>query len=258
MPSKDDDNLDPVPSMSATRGERASSAQARKATSRPAAGPTAKKAEKSSGGLLPSIALAGVVVLAGAFIWQNMQLSKALEDANQQRQQAEQRIAALEELLSSSNDEMGENAAAVAAKLKWADSEIRKLWGVAHDRNRKAIASNKDRIANTEARLKKLNSQVSATSKTASALDASVKKNTTNAREAIQRLGLAQETLNDVESSISAINNRLRKLESSQASGANKAEIAALKESVDSLEKWRLSTNRELNSLRASLGPAGI
>ena len=31
------------------------------------------------------------------------------------------------------------------AKLVWADSEIRKLWGVSYDTNRKAIAANKVR-----------------------------------------------------------------------------------------------------------------
>ena len=265
MPSKDDDNLDPVPSIRVTRGERNSSAAQRGPSNRPAAAPGVKAGgePRAKQGWLGNVALAGVVVLAGGFIWQNIQLSSALAAAQQQRTQAEERIVALEAMFTSSSDDVSQNAQVVAAKLKWADSEIRKLWGVAHDRNRKAIATNKDSIANVDARLKKLNSQAVAASKAATAntaavkqLDGRVKTSATDVREALQRLSLAQETLGELDSTIAQLSRRIGQLESAQRSGAaaDKQTVTALKDSVDSLEKWRLSTNREINRLQAIVG----
>jgi len=83
--------------------------------------------------LLIALAAAGA---AGYSYWLLMQAQVSLG-----AQQA--RIAQLEQRLSLSDDESSQSLTAVSAKVKESESEIRKLWGVAHDTNRKAIATNK-------------------------------------------------------------------------------------------------------------------
>src|SRR5690606_25375675 len=68
--------------------------------------------------------------LAGYAYWQLLESQKTTEAALV-------RIADLESRLALTGDESEASMAALQAKLKWADSEIRKLWGVAYDTNRK-------------------------------------------------------------------------------------------------------------------------
>lgn len=97
-------------------------------------------------------ALCGVGV-AGFAYWQLTLTQQALAAADL-------RIADLEGKFAMSDDEVSASTETMQAKLKWADSEIRKLWGVAYDTNRKAIASNKDNIAAVEKVAKNASKQV--------------------------------------------------------------------------------------------------
>src|SRR5690606_19966034 len=84
------------------------------------------------------LALVGVGI-GGYFGWQ-------LTETRTQLLASDARIAELENRLSMSSDESSQSLTQVDAKLKWADSEIRKLWGVSNDVNRKAIAANGEKI----------------------------------------------------------------------------------------------------------------
>jgi len=268
MPSKDDDNLDPVPSMRATRGDRASASAQRSATSRPAPGPKEAQRAKSSNAKganswVSTVALAAVTVVAAGFIWQNIQLSAALEQAQAERDAAGHRITALESMFDSSNDNMAETSEMVSAKLKWADSEIRKLWGVAHDRNRKNIAANSDGVKNVRAALKRVTTKADAASTSIKKLtedygklNTKVGRSSTDVSEALQRLTLAQESMSEIESTLSSLSTKMAALERAQKSqtSAGSNSVTAIKEQLDSLEKWRITTNRELTRLRAATG----
>jgi len=268
MPSKDDDNLDPVPSMRATRGDRASASKPRSAGARPAPSPNQSAASavnqaKPANNWVSTVALAAVTVVAAGFIWQNIQLSAALEQAQAERDLAGQRITVLESMFDSSNDNMAENSEMVSAKLKWADSEIRKLWGVAYDRNRKNISTNSDSIKSVNASLKRVTSKVdgaSASIKKLSAdygkLNTKVGRSGTDVSEALQRLTIAQESMSEIESTLASLSSKMAAIEKAQRaqSNAGSSSVAAMKEQLDSLEKWRITTNRELNRLRAASG----
>lgn len=89
------------------------------------------------------LALAGVAG-SGYLAWQ---LQVEQQNTSAMRDKLEGRIAELEGKLNMTEGEAMESAEAFKAKLVWADSEIRKLWGVAYDTNRKGIAENKDDIA---------------------------------------------------------------------------------------------------------------
>jgi len=76
---------------------------------------------------------------AGFLYWQLSETQKFLS-------LADIRIVDLESKFELSDDESTASTQTMQAKLKWADSEIRKLWGVSHDTNRKAISVNKSNI----------------------------------------------------------------------------------------------------------------
>ncbi len=104
--------------------------------SSPAARPVIQKSRLAPVAFV--FALAAIAV-AGFSYWQLMEAQKLL-------QSADARIAGLESKFEMSDDESTASVATMQAKIKWADSEIRKLWGVSYDTNRKAIAENKSAI----------------------------------------------------------------------------------------------------------------
>ncbi len=110
--------------------------QARSSAQSPAARPIVAKSRVAPFAfLLALLASAG----AGLAYWQLLETQKQLSDASS-------RIAELESKFAMSDDESTASVQTLQAKLKWTDSEIRKLWGVSYDTNRKAIATNKEDI----------------------------------------------------------------------------------------------------------------
>ena len=134
------------------RDEIASHQQRAGARARPrsnpnaAAPPPVRRARSPLAPFALLLALTGLG-LAGFLYWQVQGLQQALG-------QADSRIQELESRLELSDDESSQSVTAIRAKLKWADSEIRKLWGVSHDRNRKAIAENKQQLQAVEKTVK--------------------------------------------------------------------------------------------------------
>src|SRR5690606_36879218 len=82
----------------------------------------------------------------GYLAWELVQSQESLAEARQ-------RIAGLETRLNIDSDESSQTLDQIQDKLEWADSEIRKLWGVAQDTNRKRIVANEDNIANINRKL---------------------------------------------------------------------------------------------------------
>jgi len=97
--------------------------------------------------------------LGWAFIKQSetMQVMEGqLSEATAYISQTKLEMARFEGELSEADAEMAESGSEIAKKLKFLDSEMRKLWGVAGDRNKAAIGGNKDAIAGLKVQLKKL------------------------------------------------------------------------------------------------------
>jgi len=163
------------------------------------------------GGIALLFGLAGVG-LAGFVYWQFMQLQQQFEQSSQA---AEVRIALLESQLELTGDESTASVTALQAKLKWADSEIRKLWGVAYDTNRKNITANKEAIAKVARTATSANSAINAYKKS-SQLDISVinelvdtqaqkvKALDASNENAIQAVSRVQNTVNGVEKRITS------------------------------------------------------
>jgi chromosome segregation ATPase len=96
------------------------------------------------------IALVCVLVcVSGALTWgfmqqeqQISQLDRDLKDAIGFVSQSKLLIARIEGELSETGEELEQSGSAAARKLAFLDSEMRKLWGISNDRNKKAIAAN--------------------------------------------------------------------------------------------------------------------
>ncbi|MBH79332.1 MAG: hypothetical protein CMQ49_02330 [Gammaproteobacteria bacterium] len=114
--------------------------------------------------LIMAVLMAGLMV-AGWFIANQHQL---LEQAQVDREQAAERIAVLEDRLRVTDEAMTETGQDTQQKLGFWESEVRKLWAVANERNRKWIKDNERNIdklqksaSAIDASLRDLNSAVS-------------------------------------------------------------------------------------------------
>lgn len=97
--------------------------------------------------------------------WQQQQKVDALQadlaDAAGFIGQSKLLMARLEGELSQTGEELEQSGSAAQSRLKVLDSEVRKLWGVANDRNKKAIKNNKEQAASLKKTLASQNKQTS-------------------------------------------------------------------------------------------------
>lgn len=110
-------------------------------------------APRSEGGasiwssLLPVL----MVALLGGWVWwlqdQLSGVTQQLDEAQAYIRQSNLLLARFEGQLSETGEALDASGNAVGDRLKHLDDEVRKLWGVANDRNKKAIAANEAAIA---------------------------------------------------------------------------------------------------------------
>lgn len=173
---------------------------------------------------------------AGGLAWLFFEAQKQLVDA-------ETRIAALEEKLVMSDDESTASLAALQASLKEAHSEIRKLWGVSYDRNRKSIETNNNAIASVKSqgsknstRLESLSTQITL----------------------ISDLVDAQQTaLTEVEKSNASVSAQARAMNEKNAIidqrvAELRSQIDVIEQDIEAINGFRRSVNQELLQLRGA------
>lgn len=253
-PEKDDASRSSGATQTSPQGERgrsngggtrkASAAEQRakpnRAPSRPAQPVVVKSALAPFAFLL---ALVGVG-FAGFAYWQLLETQKLLVSA-------EERIVSLESKFELTDDELNASSATIQAKLKWADSEIRKLWGVSYDTNRKAIATNKTSLARTE----KLAKQA------AGSVDAKIKS---ALKDATSELKLLSDLVDAQQVSLSSIEtknaqtvaqgqglaDKLNRLDS--LSGELKRRVKTNEQAIEAIDAFRRSVNQQLLQLKSA------
>lgn len=120
-------------------------------------GGTSKSSGRSSSGLVAIclvLILALFALLGWGYIKQNetlTALNRDLDEALDFINQSKLSMARLEGELSETGAEIQETGTSAAKQLEFLDSEMRKLWGVAGDRNKKAISQNQAEIAGFKA-----------------------------------------------------------------------------------------------------------
>ena len=218
--------------------------------------PSADSVGRSSGSLgLTLFALLIALLALGACGY----LYTLLQGAESQSVQANARLAELESKLAVTGDESAQSVTALQVRIKAlaneqadANSEIKKLWGVANDRNKKALAAQ-------EKSLKSLTSKLSQ-------LDAAIDKRVTaalNTQLAAVRseLSVVNDLVDAQQSAISSAE-KLAKSAQTEASRAQEAitkdtaaiekRLAETEDAIQAFDAFRLSVSRDLNALKAT------
>ena len=203
--------------------------------------------ERSGGGGSSALAaVALIIALAGvgaaAFLYNQWQATRVkLVDADS-------RIAELEKRFEMSDEESSASVEVLNAKVKDNASEIRKLWGVSYDTNRKDIAANKsavDSAAKSAAAVKKelatlsgkvngLSASVNKIAAVESALAELRKSNTTSQRDTKDALAKMERQLASVRTELTA-------------------RVGANEEAVESIDAYRRSVNKDIVQLREAI-----
>ncbi|WP_346839280.1 hypothetical protein [Microbulbifer sp. SAOS-129_SWC] len=209
---------------------------ARSAGPLPTPAATAAPEERSGGGVSVVGVVALILALAGlgaaAFLYTQWQESRA------QLVDADKRIAELEKRFEMSDEETSASAEVLTAKVKDNASEIRKLWGVSYDTNRKDIASNKNVTAANKKALASLSSQVGGLKdslKKVAAVESALAELRKSATASDRQ---TKDTLNKMERQLASVRTELT------------ARVGANEEAVESMDAYRRSVNKDLVQLR--------
>ncbi len=116
--------------------------------------------QKSASSLPITVLVLLIICGATGFSWFSWKqqieidsLKTQLGEASGFMDQSKLLIARLEGKLSETGVELAESGTAAEKKLAFLDSEMRKLWGVAYDRNKKAIEENQEALKSLESKL---------------------------------------------------------------------------------------------------------
>lgn len=245
------------PSFSAIKPERDEIASHQNRLNKRPAGPSrpanSRPAKaKRSGMAVFAFLLALVGIGTASFsVWQLQESQKALAASNG-------RIAELEARLNLTSTESDQSVTKIHEKLDWADSEIRKLWGVAHDTNRKAIATNKSdvqtvsKVANTAAAdAKKANQLASSHQSTLSTLQTRTGEQQLVLTRATEEIDALEQRLREVTDQANALGSQVDELQNSLA-----PRVATNEEAIEAIDAFRRSANRDIQQLKDRIGVA--
>lgn len=177
MPRREDDDIDVVAGLSASRddgrNEQRPPVQAQAAakakpavSSQPASaktngntsGHTANPVVQKSGDGFKWFVMLVLLVVIGAGGWlglQVLELQERLSDNKNALQLERSRMESISAQVHETGSSFAETGNVLESKFKFFESEIRKLWDVANKRNKKDIASNASKVKSLDGKLKK-------------------------------------------------------------------------------------------------------
>lgn len=162
----------------------------------------------------------------------------------------------LEAKIVSTDESLSQSGAALSVKLKehqtsldehW--SEIKKLWGVAYDRNRKSIDDQAKAV-------KGLQASMSARKKEIETLTGKVDKATKSVESAASSALAAKLEVNDLVSQVQDVADRLARMEQTinDSKQSLNARVAGNEEAIRAIDAYRLQINRDLQLIKQQLG----
>ncbi|WP_461518771.1 hypothetical protein [Porticoccus sp.] len=184
-------------------------------------------------------------------------------EQTQRFEQLQTRFNDLEAKIVSTDESLNQSGAALSIKLKdhqksideqW--SEIKKLWGVAYDKNRKTIEEQGKSLASQDKVIKGLEASMSARKKEITALDSKVGNASKSVETAASSALAAKLEVNDMVSQMQDMADRLNRVEKSlkDAQQNMSGRIAGNEESIRAIDAYRLQINRDLQLLKQQLG----
>lgn len=186
--------------------------------------------------------------LAGFVYWQLLAAQQLLTTA-------EERIVVLEKRLELSDDESSQSLTAIQAKLKEADSEIRKLWGVAYDRNRKKLEEHASQLGSLEKTLTATVVDTRKAQQLATATNTKLREFEKEGAEQRQRVDKVASSLNEqqlqVQAAVDVVNRLQQQVTRLQSDLATR--VKNNEESIKAIDAYRLNLNRDLLQLRQQL-----
>jgi len=218
---------------------------------------TATSTSSSGGWLSMSVAVVGTLVSLGlAFVvyqqqGQLQQIEGQLTDAGISISDNNALITQLTDDVTESND--------------WSKDQIRKLWGISYDRNKKAIASNTTAIARLESSLATTSKKLTKAQRDAGARGTAVERLQSElarkdilVSEANERALLLGEIIEEQQVQLQDMADNISKLERKNAlmkSEINKR-IKTTEDAMKSFDAYRKGVNRQLNELRGQINQA--
>lgn len=168
----------------------------------------------------------------------------------------------LEAKIVSTDESLNESGTALAVKLKdqgvtldkhW--SEIKKLWGVSNDRNRKNIEAQEKTLATQSKTIKNLQGSMSARKKEVSSLTGKLDKTSKSLDTVVNASLAAKLELNDLVVQSQQVTDKTSKLEIS-LDGLKQnlnARVADNEEAINAIDAYRLQVNRDIQLLKQQL-----
>ena len=224
---------------------------------------------------LMMVVIASVVSWLGWEGYKQQQLLNAttaeLNDALVFIRQSKLLMARFEGELSETGAELEESDTGAQKKLKFLESEVRKLWGIAYDRNRKAIAASDDEIKQQGVELKSIASKLKQQAKSLTEATAKTDKSIASTaalqsevillKELNEQLSVQLKTIEDASSSaIAEIRQSLNALKDRQTVEGrvrmNEVAIEAIDASRLQLNERIVALDRRLNDLQLSVKSA--
>ena len=235
-----------VPDQDERIGARGPATPPRQPRSRNSA-PAAPQAKAATGGLWKVLVILLLLVVAagGWYGWQQHQQLTSLQDSFDQ----------LNDRLASTDDSLSKSGDALLLKIKeqnetlekhW--SEIRKLWGVSNDRNKKKIEKNQKDVAVHSNRLAKLD-------KATAGLDTVVKQSELNGKQIASINSTLLSANIDMEALQQQLQETVQQLNAMESSlknwqGEVNGRLTQTDEAIDSIDAYRRQINQQLLQLR--------
>lgn len=220
--------------------------------------PVVDPAPSSSGSPVGIIALIIALAATGgnAFLgWKLMQTQEHLV-------KADTRIAELEGRLSVTSDESSQSLTQVDAKLKWVDSEIRKLWGISNDTNRKAIAANTEKITALGKDIASVKKDTAAAKKeaaeaktAASGIRTELTANKTAVEGAVSKLDGATKSIEEQRKRLQDLTEQLDRTDAQLAAmRAIEGKVRTNEEAIAAIDAYRRNLNSDILRIKQQLG----
>lgn len=198
---------------------------------------------KTGGSLLIVLVILLAVGLAGLgwFAWQQSQAQAVLQ----------QRFDELAGKIESTDESLNQSGAALSVKLldhskqletQW--SEIKKLWGVTNDRNKKAIEALQLAVAESDKAAQKLTKNLGSLADADKKLSGKISELGSSSLAATARVDAVAERVDQLDGA----QQRLRQVEERQRSLESR--LKTNETAIESIDAFRRQTNQTLNTLR--------